>query len=260
MNKEDTLVILQDLHFDGCNDVPKSILKQHIEHFNKHPNWKIGLNGDIFEAQHFNSHPKNVNDKLRVFGDELKQSNEILKPLFDKISFVNTGNHDENIYRKINMWSDPIFGDAFSLKSNIKDINSNAHFADLQRGSLIEWKDMRSKNNFNIYSIHGRMSSPAAFYNEFNVYHKLFENLHGINLGHLHNPLKNIITTVNPETHKARGCWITRGGCYTYWSPYLEKKGFGVPLLGYVKYQWNDKLEEPVPTVVVETTKGIYEY
>jgi len=85
-----TLAILADVHNNF------EYLRWAVDEILKHPDWRVIINGDLWDADQYSNHPTlNVTS----LADAVQESIKILAPIFSQIIAFVWGNHEERCFR-----------------------------------------------------------------------------------------------------------------------------------------------------------------
>lgn len=221
-------VLLGDFHHG--NQTPHEILRERrmIRHLAKHPEYRIGLNGDIIDNPQVSNLPS---DKIISIDKCLEETSKMLKPIYSQITCMDWGNHEERTFREPfgkGLAPNKLYGH-FSLATEIQDVNPEAVYAPLMKG--IHLNIETPVKSYSLLMKHGFRIVPFKEYDECL---RTYQDLDVIMISHTHRPFVAPFCKINDDGTLKQG-WFVRGGALTSWLPYQEKKNLPPSPLAFVK-------------------------
>jgi hypothetical protein len=210
----------------------------------KHDNWFVMINGDLWDADQYSSHPTLETKSLSQAVQEVKTT---LLPIADRIIGFVWGNHEERCFRSASgKGSMPSYFDIFF--EAIKAKNPNFQVAEPMQSFIVDVviKDKTWKILFK----HGKSAGKTFGVMEFHEVSDINEKIDAVVLSHLHLPLHIIIKkvatkTIEEEEQKngeTRIIHYVRTTAGLEFAPYQDKANFYVSPLGITKLHFNTEL------------------
>lgn len=226
--KKITVVFLADVHNNF------EYLRWAVKQIRTHPDWKVVINGDLWDADQFSSHPTL---SVTPLSTAVKQTIEILKPVFPQLVAFTWGNHEERCFRRsagkgtmLNYFD--VFFEAW------KAVNKNAVVCKPMKSLLLE---VKTKNSvWRCLVKHGKSAGKNFGVIEFREVLATNEDIDVFVLSHVHIPEWRIVkraTLDDPrETHLVR---TTAGVAFL---PYQDRANLFISPLGLTKITFNKQV------------------
>jgi len=231
--KRGTLILLGDNHH-GNQSIDEILLERKVvKHIKKHPEYRVCLNGDIIDNPQLSKLP---DDKIVDLEDCLHETEKRLSPIFEQIVCVDWGNHEERTFREPfgkGIAPNVLYGH-FSLAQKIQEKNPDVVYAPLMRG--VHMNIITPIRTYNIMMKHGFRAGLTADFKEFYEILRLYQDIDQIWLNHTHRPFVAPFCKINDDGTLKTG-WFVRGGTFTSWKPYQEKKNLSPSPISYVEVQ-----------------------
>lgn len=229
--KNGAYILFGDLHHgnQGVGEIAREV--RAIRHIKKHPEYRVGLNGDIIDNPQTSRLPT---DKIISLDECLDITHKRLKPIFPQIDCMDWGNHEERTFREPfgkGLAPNKLYGH-FSLAEAIQQVNPNATYAPLMRG--IHLNLVTPIKSYNILMKHGFRAGMTSDFKEYYECLQLYQDLDVICISHTHRPFIAPFCKVRDDGTLKRG-WFVRGGAFTSWLPYQEKKNLPPSPLCFAK-------------------------
>jgi len=176
--KPQTVVFLADVHnnFD--------YLKRVVAEIQKHPDWQVVINGDLFDADQYSSFP--TSGTPLSLKDSVQETIKIMQSIFPQMIAFVWGNHEERCFKSASgKGTMPSYFDVFFQAW--KAINPNAVVCELMRSLIL------NVNGKRVLVKHGTKAGQTFGVAEFGEVLKTNEDVDMIVLSHLHLPLHMIV-------------------------------------------------------------------
>jgi predicted phosphodiesterase len=172
-----TIAVLADAH----NDV--AYIQSVVDEVQKHDNWFVMINGDLWDADQYSSHPTL---KVKSLADSVNEIRDILFPIADKIIGFVWGNHEERCFRNPSgKGTMPSYFDVFF--NAIKAKNPDFQYATPMQSFIVE-VTVKGKL-YRILFKHGKSSGKAFGIIEFRDVLEVNDKVDVIVLSHVHLPM-----------------------------------------------------------------------
>ena len=234
------IIVLADAHnnIDYINWVVEEVLK--------HDNWYVMINGDLWDADQYSSHPTLTVKPLSQSVQDVKTA---LLPIADRLIGFVWGNHEERCFRSgSGKGTMPSYFDIFF--EAIKAKNPKFQIAEPMQSFII---DVTVKDkSWKILFKHGKSAGKTFGVMEFHEVSDVNEDLDVVVLSHLHLPLHIIVKRVGTKSvEEAYAMGDVEGKIIHYirttsgiaFAPYQDKANFYVSPLGITKLLFNSELK-----------------
>lgn len=233
------IAVLADVH----NNL--EYLEWVVEEVQKHDNWYIVINGDLWDADQFSSHPTL---KVKSLGESVREVRDILLPIADRIIGFVWGNHEERCFRRASgKGTMPSYFDIFF--ESIKAKNPNFKQAEPMQGFIVE---VTVKNKtWCILFKHGKNAGKSFGILEFGEVLKANDDVDAVVLSHIHLPLHMIVKEIGTKSieeeedldGEERIVHLVRTTAGIAFIPYQDKGNMFVSPLGLTKLYFNSELK-----------------
>lgn len=226
------LLVLGDVHNN------REYLEEVVKLLQKHPTWRAVINGDLWDADQFSSHPT---QSVKSLSDAVNEVKDILRPVYPQLLGFVWGNHEERCFRRAaGKGTMPSYFDLFF--EAVKGSNPDFQVA-LPMQSMILEVEINGKL-WRVVMKHGTSCGKNLGILEFRDVMAVHENIDAIILSHVHIPMHIIVrrsAVDDPRTVH----WIrTTAGVAFY--PYQDKKNLFISPLGVTKLTFNKRLKVEV--------------
>jgi hypothetical protein len=154
-----------------------------VDEIQKHPNWYVVINGDLWDADQYSSHPTT---KVTPLSNSVQTALGILLPIADRILGFVWGNHEERCFRAASgKGTMPSYFDVFFQA--IKAKNPLFQYADPMQSLILELK-VKGKL-WKILFKHGRSAGKTFGMMEYRDILTVNTDINIVVLSHLHLPL-----------------------------------------------------------------------
>jgi len=233
-----TIAVLADAH----NNM--EYINWFVSEVQKHDNWYVMINGDLWDADQYSTHPTLTTKSLSESVQEVKAA---LLPIADKLIGFVWGNHEERCFRGASgKGTMPSYFDLFF--EAIRTKNPNFQYAEPMQSFIVE-VSIKDK----IYKIifkHGKSAGVNFGMQEFNEIVKVNEKVDIIVLSHLHLPWHGIVKLVATKSIEEEECngndrivHLVRTTSGIAFAPYQDKGNLYVSPLGMTKIIFNCELK-----------------
>jgi len=235
-----TIAVLADAH----NNM--DYIDWFVDEVLKHDNWYVMINGDLWDADQYSSHPTMTVKPLSQSVQDVKTA---LLPIADRLIGFVWGNHEERCFRSgSGKGTMPSYFDIFF--EAIKAKNPKFQIAEPMQSFII---DVTVKDkSWKILFKHGKSAGKTFGVMEFHEVSDVNENIDAVVLSHLHLPLHIIVKRVGTKSvEEAYKEGNTEGKIIHYirttsgiaFAPYQDKANFYVSPLGITKLLFNSELK-----------------
>jgi hypothetical protein len=230
-DKPIVIAVLADAHnnMDYINWFVKEVLQ--------HDDWYVMINGDLWDADQYSSHPTL---QIKSLSEAVQEVKTALLPIADRIIGFVWGNHEERCFRSASGKGPmPSYFDIF--KEAIQTKNPDFQFAEPMQSFIV---DVTIKDKtWKILFKHGKSAGKTFGVMEFHEVSDVNDKIDGVVLSHLHLPLHIIVKkvatkTIEEEEQKngeTRIIHYIRTTAGLEFAPYQDKANFYVSPLGITK-------------------------
>lgn len=233
-----TIAVLADAH----NNI--DYIDWFVDEVLKHDNWYVMINGDLWDADQYSSHPTLTVKPLSQAVQDVRTS---LLPIADRLIGFVWGNHEERCFRAgSGKGTMPSYFDIFF--EAIKALNPNFQVAEPMQSFIV---DVTVKDKtWKILFKHGKSAGKTFGTMEFHEVSDVNEKIDAVVLSHLHLPMhiivKKVATIEEKEEQKnseSRTIYYVRTTSGIEFAPYQDKANFYVSPLGITKLIFNSELK-----------------
>jgi predicted MPP superfamily phosphohydrolase len=233
-----TIVNLADAH--GNIDYIQSVVNE----VQKHDNWFVMINGDLWDADQYSTHPTL---KTKSLSESVNEVRDILFPIADKIIGFVWGNHEERCFRNPSgKGSMPSYFDVFF--NAIKAKNPNFQYATPMQSFIVEIT-VKGKL-YRIMFKHGKSAGETFGVTEFRKVLEVNDRLDVVVLSHVHIPMYMVVKLVATKsieeeeiTKDDRIVHFVRTTAGIPFFDYQDKGNMFVSPLGLTKLIFNGELK-----------------
>ena len=219
-------------------------IKYVVSEVQKHDNWYIMINGDLWDADQYSTHPTLT---VKSLSESVQEVKELLLPVADKIIGYVWGNHEERCFRSASgKGTAPSYFDIFF--EAIKARNPNFRYA-LPMQSFIINVTVKGKLYKTIFK-HGKSAGRNFGVTEFHEILDVNSEVNVIVLSHLHLPMHIIVKQVSTESIEEeensftnRTVHLVRTTSGIAFAPYQDKANLYVSPMGITKLIFNGDLK-----------------
>jgi predicted phosphodiesterase len=235
-----TIAVLADAH----NNM--EYIDWFVEEVQKHDNWYVMINGDLWDADQYSNFP--TLKPIKSLSESVQDVKAALLPIADKLIGFVWGNHEERCFRGASgKGTMPSYFDLFF--EAIKAINPNFQCAEPNQSFIVD-VEVKDKT-YKILFKHGKSAGKTFGVMEFHEVSDVNERIDAIVLSHLHLPMHVIVKlvatkTVEEEEQKDgedRLVHYIRTTAGIAFAPYQDKANYYVSPLGMTKLLFNSELK-----------------
>jgi len=228
-NGKFAIVILVDIHNNW------DYLQWAVEEILKHPDWRVVINGDLFDANQYSVFPTTEVTSLR---DNVRKAKEILRPIFPQIIAFLYGNHEERCFRRASgKGTTPSYFDVFIDAW----LAVNPEGKEIKPMKSLLLKIIKDGKIWRCLIKHGKSAGKNFGIMEFRELLAVNESIDIFVLAHVHIPMHIIVkrTTIEDPrlVHLVRAC------AGIPFLPYQDKANLFIAPLGLTKLFFNKKLK-----------------
>ena len=239
-DKTIVIAILADVH----NNM--DYIDWFVDEVLKHDNWYVMINGDLWDADQYSTHPTLTVKPLSQAVQEMKLA---LLPIADRIIGFVWGNHEERCFRSASgKGSMPSYFDVFF--EAIKAKNPDFQYAEPMQSFVVE---VMIKNKlYRVLFKHGKSAGKNFGIMEFRDVLDVNDKMDAVVLSHLHLPLHLIVKLIamksieeeeEKTTGKDRIIHLVRTTAGMAFAPYQDKGNLYVSPLGITKLIFDAELK-----------------
>lgn len=233
------IAVLADVH----NNL--EYLKWFVTEVQKHDNWYVMINGDLWDANQFSSHPTL---QVKSLAESVREVRDILLPIADRIIGFVWGNHEERCFRRASgKGTMPSYFDVFF--ESIKAKNPDFKDAKPMQSFIV---DVQVKDkNWQILFKHGKSAGKNFGILEFRDVLMPNDRIDAVVLSHIHLPLHMIVKEVATksieeeeiEDAEERIVHFVRTTAGIAFLSYQDKGNMFVSPIGLTKLYFNNELK-----------------
>jgi len=224
------VIVLADVHSNW------NYLRWAVDEIRKNPDWRVVINGDLWDADQYSSHP--TIGGVKSLSNDVQEAIKIMEPIFPQILAFTWGNHEERCFRKSSgKGTMPSYFDLFFQAW--KMVNPKAIIVEPMRGLLL--KVATKDREWRCLIKHGKSAGKNWGIIEFRDVMATNEDIDIFVLSHVHIPM--YIMVKRPTIDDPRLIHLVRTCAGIAFLPYQDKANLYVAPLGLTKLCFNKEIK-----------------
>lgn len=224
-----TIVFLADVHNNY------DYLSWAINKIKENPHWLVVINGDLFDADQFSTHPTRTVVSLESAVDEVTK---MLKPIFKQIIGFVWGNHEERCFRRgTGKGTMPSY---FNVLFNAwKTVQSDAVIIEPMKALILRIRT--NDKDWRCLVKHGKSAGKNFGVMEFREVLATNEDIDAFVLSHVHIPEHKIVQ--RPTIEDPREIHLIRTTAGVAFLPYQDKANLFICPLGLTRVRFGNQIK-----------------